>query len=277
METAFFRHVPAPALRPFVAVAHGYRVPPNPTGLHRGLPTRHLTLVIELNAPLRVSTQHTSVASHGVVGGLGTAPAWIDASSSQEGMQYGLSPLGVRGLLGASAGELSGLVVDLADVMGPVARTLIERIAAAPSWSQRFRLLDTTLLHRLDEAPESPPQIAEAWRMLLAGAGRTPVAAVSAQVGWSRRHLSQQFRAATGVTPKQAARIARFEVAHGLLLRLDRPPLAQVALAAGYADQPHLAREWKAMAGCSVGTWLREELPFVQDAAAGAGAPSAHD
>jgi hypothetical protein len=26
----------------------------------------------------------------------------------------------------------------------------------------------------------------------------------------------------------------------------------------------HLAREWHWFAGCSIGTWLREELPFVQ-------------
>ncbi|WP_211489636.1 helix-turn-helix domain-containing protein [Georgenia thermotolerans] len=69
-------------------------------------------------------------------------------------------------------------------------------------------------------------------------------------------------------------RIARFEHARALLLGPGRPGLADVAARAGYADQSHLAREWRALAGCSVGTWLREELPFVQDGAALAGAGS---
>ncbi len=50
-----------------------------------------------------------------------------------------------------------------------------------------------------------------------------------------------------------------------MLLAPERPALAHVAVRCGYADQPHLAREWRALAGCSVGTWLREELPFVHD------------
>jgi AraC-like DNA-binding protein len=55
-------------------------------------------------------------------------------------------------------------------------------------------------------------------------------------------------------------------VVRGALLSPRRPPLADVAADCGYADQQHLAREWRALAGCSISTWLDEELPFVQDA-----------
>ena len=110
--------------------------------------------------------------------------------------------------------------------------------------------------------------------MVHGSAGRCRIEDLAAHVGWSRRHLSERFRLATGVTPKQAARIARFEATRRLLTDPRRPPLAEVAVRCGYADQPHLAREWRALAGCSVGTWLREELPFVQDSAPVEGAPS---
>ena len=80
---SFADHLPPPGLRPFVTSAHGYRVPAMPTGVHRGLPSRHLTLVIELGAPLRVGGLSGSVAAHGVVGGLHTRPALIDASRPQ--------------------------------------------------------------------------------------------------------------------------------------------------------------------------------------------------
>lgn len=39
----------------------------------------------------------------------------------------------------------------------------------------------------------------------------------------------------------------------------------ELAARCGYADQQHPAREWRQLAGCSLGTWLREELPFVHD------------
>ncbi len=124
------------------------------------------------------------------------------------------------------------------------------------------------------DVPVPPPPVRQAWRLLLASDGRRRTSDVAASVGWSRRHLGTEFRLATGLTPKQAARIARFEATRRLLLESRRPSLADIAVRCGYADQPHLAREWRALAGCSVGTWLREELPFVQDSAPVGGAPS---
>ena len=272
-DVSFPTHVPPAPLRSFVAVAHGYRVPANPTGLHRGLPSRHLTLVVELTAPLRVAGLGGLVAAHGVVGGLHTRPALIDASRPQEGLQYALTPLGARALLGVPAAELRGHAVDLVDLFGARAVELVDQLQGAVGWRERFRLLDTALLQRLRAVPasqsaEAPAEVAEAWRLVFASRGRVRVAAVAAQVGWGRRHLSERFRLVTGLTPKQAARIARFEAARRLLLAAERPPLVDVAVRCGYADQPHLAREWQALAGCSVGTWLREELPFVHDSAA---------
>jgi AraC-like DNA-binding protein len=268
----FVVHLPAPPLRPYVAAAHGYRVPANPTGLHRGLPSRHVSLVVELAGPLRLTGLGGPVAAHGVVGGLHTRPALIDASVPQDGLQYALTPRGARALLGVPAAELAGRAVDLAALLGPRAGELVERLHAADGWPDRFGLLDSALLRRLragrDRPAQAPAEVAEAWRLVFGTAGRIRVAAVADRVGWGRRHLSERFRLATGLTPKQAVRIARFEAARRLLLAGDRPGLAEVAARCGYADQPHLTREWRAMAGCSVGRWLREELPFVQDDAA---------
>jgi AraC-like DNA-binding protein len=267
---SFATHVPAAALRPFVAAAHGYRVPANPTGLHRGLPSPHLTLVVELRAPLRVSGLDGQLAAHAVVGGLDTRPAMIDASVPQEGVQYALTPWGARGFFGVPAGELRGQALDLGTVLGPAAADLVEQLQRATSWAERFGLVDAALLRRLGLAPrravDIPPEVTEAWRLILDSGGRTRVGAVVQEVGWGRRHLSERFRLATGLTPKEAARVARFQVVRGALLSPRRPPLAAVAADCGYADQQHLAREWRALAGCSISTWLDEELPFVQDA-----------
>jgi AraC-like DNA-binding protein len=268
---SFAAHVPAAALRPFVAAAHGYRVPANPTGLHRGLPSPHLTLVVELLAPLRLSGPDGQLAAHAVVGGLDTRPAMIDASVPQEGVQYGLTPWGARAFFGVPAGELRGLALDLAVVLGPAATDLVEQLQRATSWTERFGLVDAALLRRLGLAPrramDMPPEVTEAWRLLLGSSGRVRVGTVAQEVGWGRRHLSERFRLATGLTPKEAARVARFQAVRGALLAPGRPALVDVALACGYADQQHLAREWRALAGCSISTWLREELPFVQDGA----------
>lgn len=266
------RHVPPPALRPHVAAAHGYRMAAMPAGLHRGLPSRHLTLVIELRGPLRVAGLGAAVAAHGVVGGLHTGPALIDASAPQEGLQYALEPLTAVRLLGVPAGALSGLATDLTDVLGTPGRHLVERVARADDWPERFALVDAALARRLTDAPPVDGALEAAWRMIFASHGQVAIADVAGRVGYSRRHLSERVRAATGVTPKQAARIARFEATCALLRHGRLSTVGEAAAACGYADQSHLAREWRALAGCTVTSWLRDELPFVQDA--GAPAPS---
>jgi AraC-like DNA-binding protein len=272
------RHlVPAP-LRPFVATAHGYRTPAIPGGLHRGLPSRHLSLVVELAAPLRVAGLGDDVAAHAVVGGLHTRPALIDATRPQDGLQYGLTPLAATALLGLPAGELGGQVVDLTAVLGPAADRLVADLATTPGWAARFARLDAALVDRLSGSPvRVPPEVREAWRLVFASDGRRRTGELADAVGWSRRHLGAQFRLATGLTPKQAARIARFEAVRRQLADPRRPPLAEIAVRCGYADQPHLQREWRSLAGCSVGTWLREEFPFLQDGDPAAGARSPHD
>ncbi len=276
-EASFLAHLPAPPLRSMVATAHGYRVPANPTGLHRGLPSRHLTLVVELAEPLRVRNLTSAVAAHGVVGGLHTGPALIDASVPQEGLQYGLTPLAAQALLGMPAAELRGRALDLAELLGGRAERLVEQLRAASGWRERFGVLDRMLLERLaGRIAAVPPELVEAWRLIGARRGCLRVTDLAAEVGWSRRHLLNRFTAVTGLSPKEAARIARFEAARALLLRPRRPTLADVAAHCGYADQSHLAREWRALAGCSVGTWLREEFPFVHDseALAASGSPA---
>lgn len=268
-DVSFPIRLPPVPLRPYVAVAHGYRVPANPSGLHRGLPSRHLTLVVELARPLRITGLSGRISAHAVVGGLHTEPVLINASDPQEGLQYGLTPLGAYALLGVPAGNLCRQTVDLVELFGRHSVGLLEQLQATAGWGQRFAVLDRALLSRLgDRTPRLPAEVAQAWRLVFASDGRIRVADVAEQVGWGRRHLSERFRRTTGLTVKEAARIARFEAVRRLLLSPAPPPLAELAVRCGYADQPHLAREWRALSGCSVGTWLRDELPFVQDAAA---------
>ena len=275
---AFLLHRVPPPLRGLVGFACAYRCGPMPGGVHRGLPSRHVTLVLDLVAPLHVRGLGDDVAAPAVLGGLHTAPALIGADRPQDGLQLGLTPAGVAVLLGVPAAELRGRAVDVADVLGRATTgELLERVRAAPDPAARLRVVDTALLARLGQvrhAPVRPGPADEAWRVLLATDGRARVGDLARHVGWSRRHLSERVRAMTGLTPKEVARVARFEAARRLLLAPRRPGLADVAATCGYADQQHLSREWRALAGCSPTTWLAEELPFVHDTAALPAAPS---
>jgi AraC-like DNA-binding protein len=206
------------------------------------------------------------------VGGLHAAPALIRHEGRQFGVTVNMTPFGARTLFGMPAGALAWTVVELDALLGSAARELVDRLHSAAGWRARFDALDHVLLHVLHDAIDPAPEIRQAWSCLVATGGAIEVNTLAEVTGWSRRHLSERFRAEIGLSPKVMGRVLRFDRARHLLARDDRPGLADVAATCGYYDQAHLTREWNELAGCSPTTWMNEELPSVQDALADVGA-----
>jgi len=65
--------------------------------------------------------------------------------------------------------------------------------------------------------------------------------------------MIRSFRKATGLPPHAYLRQLRVERARELLFR--RMPLAEVALAAGFADQAHFTRTFKQITGTTPGRY----------------------
>jgi AraC-like DNA-binding protein len=259
--------LPAPQLRPFITRYAGFRHSGLPPGVHIGHPSTEVDLIISLDARFDVlempnSTQRPA-SFRALVSGMQDAPALVRQGDEVFGIHVFIKPLGVRALLGVESSAIASIVVELSDIWGRAGNDLIERLVAAESWPERFRILDLAFLSAL--RPSSvKPEIAWAWNKLLRTHGTVPVHVLADEIGFSRRHFGERFRRAVGVAPKVAARIFRFERACRLMSE-PRASLAGVALACGYYDQAHLTREWHAFAGCSPKEWIARELPFLQD------------
>jgi AraC-like DNA-binding protein len=268
---------PAPLLRPFVEWYAGFRQAGVAAARHRGLPSPALTFIVTLDDPLLVAAhpdprqppeEYTTL-----LGGLHTAPALITHEGRQSGIQLALTPLGARALLGMPAGQLANLDVDASAVLGRFAGELRERIREQGTWAARFSMLDTLLGERVRAAGSvacARPEVGYAWRRLRAVSGTVRMSALAAETGWSQRHLNARFRAEMGLSPKEAARIFRFTAARGRIAEAAVSPgraglsLADLAAECGYYDQAHLAREFRALAGCPPTKWLAEEFRNIQ-------------
>jgi AraC-like DNA-binding protein len=79
-----------------------------------------------------------------------------------------------------------------------------------------------------------------------ARAGR-PVATIAGALGLSPRQLQRRCTTAFGYGPKMLSRILRMQRA--LVLARRGVPYAEVSVRSGYADQAHLAREARSLAG----------------------------
>lgn len=263
---------PAPWVRPFVESYVGYRLVGSWAGVHRGLPSRHLTFIVSIGDPIEVAAQvdprQPPDRYDFVLGGLQDSAALVVVEGGQEGVTIELTPLGCRALLGLPARALWNMSLEAADVLGGAAAELRERLHDVSGWADRFAVCDEVLGRLLGAEPRLAavaPEVREAWRLLVASGGTASVSAIVDEVGWSRRHLAQRFRDELGLSPKLAARIIRFDRARRALQEPGHRSIAEVAAVCGYYDQPHLTRDFVALAGCPPGEWLATELPSVQD------------
>jgi AraC-like DNA-binding protein len=104
--------------------------------------------------------------------------------------------------------------------------------------------------------------------------GSVGVREVAAALGVGERRLQRAFDRSVGLSPKVLSRVLRLRQA---IRQLDgaghRGPRSWAGLAAsaGYADQAHLIREFKALAGVTPAGYLRERgaVGFVQSPEAG--------
>jgi AraC-like DNA-binding protein len=247
-----------------------------PPGAHAGLPSKSLTFIVSFDDPLDIAEmpddRQAPDTFWAMVGGLHVRPATVRHDGRQHGVQIELTPLGAMALFGTRPGDLASTLVHLDDLDGRFARELVERLAVLPTWTRRFAVLDELVARasRADRPVRTaiPSPAANAWDLLVARDGCMTVAALADELGWSRRHLSEQFRRSFGIGPKELARIVRFERARQMLRSHGRPTLATVAAECGYADQSHLTRDWHQFAGTTPSAWIAEELPFVQDTGA---------
>jgi AraC-like DNA-binding protein len=153
--------------------------------------------------------------------------------------------------LGMPASELRNARVDVADLWGPRGAELAGRVGDAESPDARRRALTEAVLARMAEVETPDPIVSAAVSRL--GLPGSRVGLLGEALGIGERQLLRRFDAAVGYGPKLLDRILRFQrfVARAPAIAGGEEELARVAAELGYADQPHLSRDCKALSGLS--------------------------
>ncbi|MFG2465909.1 DUF6597 domain-containing transcriptional factor [Streptomyces canus] len=166
------------------------------------------------------------------------------APSTWAGVRF--SPGTAPAFLGVPAHELRDRRVELADLWpAPEVRRLRSRVEKAPDPATALEEI------ALERAAPADPVLHALVTALDAG---RPVATTADELGLGARQLHRKSLAAFGYGPKTLARILRLRRA--LVLAGAGVPFAETAARSGYADQAHLARDVKELAGVPLGRLL---------------------
>ncbi|MDH3591208.1 MAG: helix-turn-helix domain-containing protein [Planctomycetota bacterium] len=160
-------------------------------------------------------------------------------------------PAGMRSFFGAPMRELTDRRVAVDDVDRRLGREL-----RGASVARAHRVL-------LDRLRPARGDAEAAVAAIGATHGLATIDTITARTGIHPRRLERLFRDEVGLTPKQLARIARFQRVFRMVESTERLDWAGAALACGYADQSHLIREFRRLAGLTPDRYFKTEHPLA--------------
>jgi AraC-like DNA-binding protein len=163
-------------------------------------------------------------------------------------------PTGAARFFAAPLHELYGATVALEQLIAPreLARAC-DRLGGAADDAARVAIVEEFLLARL--RPEAPDAlVAAAVRAIDAARGAVRIAPLARTLAISQDPLEKRFRRVVGAAPKRYAALVRLRHA----VRGYRPgtSLSQLAQEAGYFDQSHFIREFRAFTGAAPGRFF---------------------
>jgi AraC-like DNA-binding protein len=234
--SAYVEIPPPPALRPFVECLWAHRIDtPPPAEGRRLLPSGRVDVVWIGGHGVRVSGPQSRF----------TRPLDLPRMLAFGARFHpGTAPY----LLRTPASELVDRHVALDAIDPDLARRLDDRVGEARDAGEALRAFGAELSRSLRAVAPPPAAVREAVRML--DDGTTTVAETAARTFVSERALQRRFLQDVGYGPKLLQRVLRFQ---RFMRELAAPGtgLARAAALAGYADQPHLSRETRRLAGLS--------------------------
>lgn len=244
---------PRPELRPFVHRIEGYEeIAPGPVQM-RQFPQTHVVVIIEFGPSLHVTLGDDERAGArnpgGFAAGLGSSHAITAHDGVQRGVQVDLTASGARRLFARPLGELTGRIVPLVELLAPGDRSLAAELADTPNWAGRLDLVESLLARRICHNAIDSACVDWAVGRIHATGGVLDMGSLARELGYSHKHVIALFRDQVGITPKLLARLVRFHRCLRLASEDQVVSGAEIALACGYYDQSHLARDVKQFTG----------------------------
>jgi AraC-like DNA-binding protein len=220
-------------------------------------PDGRAEIVLHLTPPPRARGRHAPQPRLMVAGQMHAA-VYLEADGFVHVIGVRFTALGARRWLQAPMQLFTDRFLPLADVRPELA----SRLDAAAGEPQPLHAVERALRETM-RAVTVPDAVRWAAEAAVRSGGRLKVEALARGAGCSRRQLERQFLDQIGLTPKAMLQTARLQRAlAGLRAGTGA---ARVASACGFADQAHLSREIRRVAGVAPRDVEFTRVPFLSN------------
>lgn len=238
----------------------------------RLLPSRLCALIVNLRGEPFQLYQTSDAASPQavsdiVISGMQSRPLVLDAASRAATIGAVFRPGWAWALFDRPIDEFTDQTIALGDLWPRTAPLIRERLAEAPTSADAFRVLEHLLKQQLDRPLRPHPAITLATEIFDASPASLSVEDVADRTGYSQRRFSELFREQVGLTPKQYARISRFQKVLDSISRRDNIDWIDITFTAGYYDQSHFIRDFRQLAGCTPTEYMQSKTQNVNHVA----------
>jgi AraC-like DNA-binding protein len=258
----YYYYSPAAPLRPFI---NGYYFlnEQMPYQRERILPIPSLDLKINFGGALKaydkddLNSKPFAVCGDSWWMGLWNQPHMVDWPMDVQVLIVDFKPGGAYPFLRVPLIELQNRVVSLDTMWGQFANELRERLQAAPTIQARFTMLDSLFLKHLSDIPSGFDAVFCAVNQIIRNDGILSIRWLSEDIGMSQKHLIAQFKQMVGTTPKELARLCRFQ---HVLRSIDVSQAVDWTFTAHefhYFDQSHFNKDFETFIGHSPSDYLR--------------------
>jgi len=164
-------------------------------------------------------------------------------------------PGGLSAFTNVPAHELLNNVIPAENILGNRVHEWVTLLEEQENWVTKIALLDKLLRQAIMKIPADHTIMQYAVTTIKNG--ETSIQTICNETGWYYKKLERLFLRSAGYTPKQYAKITRFNKA----LRLMHGPesLTRVCYECNYFDQSHFIKDFHELAGTSPKQFRKED------------------
>lgn len=223
----------------------------------RVFPNGRASLIVQLDDCYRPGTGNLRDPYPALcIDGMYAAPLVVEAPPRRARViGVSLTPIGAVKILNRSLGEVNGVTNSLDDVVGKTAHELGEQVSTSRGVRAAMASTVAWVRLRVNRSREVAAEVQWLVNEIDTTNGNIAVRELMASASASPSRLSGAFTSHLGMSPKRFARVVRFRRAINLLSSAAKP-FADIAVLAGYYDQPHFNTEFKLHSGMTPSQFL---------------------